>query len=141
MVRRGIEDEIAGLRYAIKQAAPISIVSRVEEKEKEYEIEAVLSGSKCESLAVWWTNSEVMEQREPSSLLEWPRRDRTRRSQEKMPIMNGKQYASMTTSIRCCVRTSKKTNGRCQGRMRETKQEGQSRLHRFLKIKDRFNLE
>jgi hypothetical protein len=52
-----------------------------------------------------------MEQREPSSLLEWPRRDRTRRSQEKMPIMNGKQSAIMTTSVRRAVHRSQLMGG------------------------------
>ena len=36
-----------------------------------------------------------------------------------IPIMSGKQSPSMTTSIRSDVRTSKKTNGRCQDRTKE----------------------
>jgi hypothetical protein len=67
--------------------------------------------AKVENLAVRWTDSEVMEQREPSSLLEWPSRDRTRRSQKKMPIMNGKQSAIMTTSVRRAVHRSQLMGG------------------------------
>ena len=53
MVQRVIEDEIAGLSYANKQAALISVVGRGEKQENEYERDAVISGNKGGKLAVW----------------------------------------------------------------------------------------
>ena len=59
MVRRVIEDEIAGLSHDRRQAALISVVSMVEEGRKNTKQKPFSPAAKVKSLAVWWTNSEA----------------------------------------------------------------------------------
>ena len=93
VVQRGMKDENSRQSYAIKQAAQISVESRVEERRKNTMQKPFSAAAKVKSFAVWWTNSEA-----------------SNANYERQTI------ASMTTSIKGDVRTSRKTNGRCQGR-------------------------